>query len=291
MARNLDMTALRAFATVAEAGGVTKAAGLLNLTQSAVSMQVKRLEDSLGLALFQRDGRSLSLTAKGDELLSYARRILALNDEVWGRLSSKAYTGELRIGVPHDIVYPHIPGVLQQFAAEACQVKVQLHSENSEDLLAAFDRGEYDLIMTTEQACGAGGEILCQVPLVWVGASGGTAWQNRPLRLAFENRCIFRHIAQSTLDEADITWEMSVESCSSRTIDATISADLAVNVAITGAMHSDAEEVRHDGALPALPMTGINMYVTTGPNAEMANAFGDLVRARYACAISSAAAA
>ena len=287
MARNLDMTALRAFATVADAGGVTKAAGLLNLTQSAVSMQVKRLEEALGHALFDREGRSISLTGKGDELMSYARRILALNDEVWGRLSSNAFTGEIRFGVPHDIVYPHIPGVLQQFAIEACGVKVQLCSWNSEDLRHGFARGEYDVIMTTETNCGSGGEVLQQLPLVWVGAVGGRAWRNRPLKLAFENRCIFRQIAQSTLDQADIPWEISVEATSSRTIDATISADLAVNVALANAMHAEAEEIRHDGALPALPMTGINMYVTTGPNAEMANAFGDLIRSRYACAMAA----
>ncbi len=88
MARNLDMTALRSFVMVADAGGVTKAAGLLNLTQSAVSMQLKRLEESLNLALLDRSARQISVTPEGEQLLSYARRMLALNDEALRRLTA-----------------------------------------------------------------------------------------------------------------------------------------------------------------------------------------------------------
>ena len=91
------MTALRAFATVAEAGGVTRAAGLLHLTQSAVSMQLKRLEEALGRQLLERAGRGVVLTADGEKLLGYARRILALNDEVWSRFTDAAFEGEVAV--------------------------------------------------------------------------------------------------------------------------------------------------------------------------------------------------
>ena len=128
MPRNLDLTALRSFAAVADAGGVTRAAALLNLTQSAVSMQLKRLEESLGLALLDRSARTIALTAQGEQLLAYARRLLALNDEAWGRLTHPAFEGVIDFGVPHDIIYPHVPGVLQRFAAAYPRVKLQLHS-------------------------------------------------------------------------------------------------------------------------------------------------------------------
>src|SRR4028118_150133 len=95
MPRNLDLTALRSFVTVADAGGVTRAAGLLNLTQSAVSMQLKRLEESLGLRLLDRSGRGVSLAPAGERLLGYARRMVALNDEAWARLSTREAEGEL----------------------------------------------------------------------------------------------------------------------------------------------------------------------------------------------------
>ena len=115
--RNLDMTTLRSFVAVADSGGVTRAAGFLHLTQSAVSMQLKRLEELLAVDLFDRSGRSIALTAEGEQLLVFARRMLALNDEAVRRLTDQAYEGEITLGVPHDIVYPAIPRVLKQFHA------------------------------------------------------------------------------------------------------------------------------------------------------------------------------
>jgi DNA-binding transcriptional LysR family regulator len=115
MARNLDITALRSFVAVADCGGVTRAAGYLNLTQSAVSMQLKRLEESLDSHLLDRSARTIALTASGEQLLSYARRMLELNDEVYGRLTAQEYEGEIVLGVPHDIVYPSIPRCCNSF--------------------------------------------------------------------------------------------------------------------------------------------------------------------------------
>ena len=114
--RNLDVTTLRSFVAVADLGGVTKAAGFLHLTQSAVSMQLKRLEELLGVGLLDRAGRGICLTPAGEQLLGYARRMVALNDEVVRRLSDDEFEGEVRLGVPHDIVYPAIPRVLQQIS-------------------------------------------------------------------------------------------------------------------------------------------------------------------------------
>src|SRR6056297_1848512 len=102
MPRNLDLTALRSFVAVADMGGVTKAAGLLNLTQSAVSMQLKRLEESLGVALLDRSSRTIGVTAEGEQLLAYGRRMIAMNDEVFSQITDQAYEGVLVLGVPHD---------------------------------------------------------------------------------------------------------------------------------------------------------------------------------------------
>ncbi len=91
MPRQMDLTALRSFVAVTDAGGVTRAAGFLNLTQSAVSMQLKRLEDALGVDLLDRSGRGVALTAPGEQLLGYARRMLHLNDEALARLTGAAF--------------------------------------------------------------------------------------------------------------------------------------------------------------------------------------------------------
>ncbi len=260
MPRNLDLTALRSFVAVAETGGVTKAAGFLNLTQSAVSMQLKRLEEGLGLDLLDRSGRGIALTGTGEQLLGYARRMLALNDEVYTRLTSQEFEGEIALGVPHDIVYPAIPRVLQQFHAEFPRVRVQLISSFTNRLKQLHQRGECDVILTTEDQADAGGKTLLTVPLVWIGAPGGSAWRQRPLRLAFEYGCIFRHGVQQALDRAGIPWEMAVESDSTRTVEASVSADLAVHASLEGTAPPYVERIAHNGALPPLASKQINLY-------------------------------
>lgn len=278
VAHNLDLTALRSFVAVAETGGVTRASGFLNLTQSAVSMQLKRLEESLDVSLLDRTARKVALTAAGEQLLSYARRMLALNDEVYGRLTHQAYEGEIVLGVPCDVVYPVIPQVLRRFNASFPRMKVHLVSSYTTRLRAMFARGECDLILTTEDSCDPGGETLVQLPLVWIGAPGGVAWKQRPLRLAFDYGCIFRSVAQAALDRAGIPWEMAVESDSSRTIEASVSADLAVHAAIEGTFRRDLEPVPHGGYLPDLCTTRINLYKSEHSPAKVAEDLADLIR-------------
>ncbi len=156
MARNLDMTALRSFVAVADSGGVTRAASYLNLTQSAVSMQLKRLEESLDCRLLDRSSRTIALTAQGEQMLSYARRMLDLNDEAYGRLTAQEFEGEIVLGVPHDIVYPSIPQVLQQFHAAFPRMRVTLMSSFTKQLKEDFLRGDCDMILGTEDAVDAG---------------------------------------------------------------------------------------------------------------------------------------
>jgi DNA-binding transcriptional LysR family regulator len=283
MPRNLDLTALRSFVSVAESGGVTRAAGLLNLTQSAVSMQLKRLEESLGVTLLDRSGRGVALSPAGDQLLGYARRMLALNDEVWGRLTANEYEGELVLGVPHDIIYQAMPQVMAAFAPAFPRVKVQLVSSFTMRLKEQFARGEIDAILTTEPVLGEGGETLAQLPLCWVGAPGGQAWKQRPLRLAFEDDCLFRKAAQKRLDESGIGWEMAAEGSSTRAVEVTVSADLAVHVMIEGAeKRLFFEKVPHGGALPALWTVLINLYVGRRRAGPALDALTDLIRQAYA---------
>lgn len=261
MARNLDVTALRSFVAVADSGGVTRAAGFLNLTQSAVSMQIKRLEDMLGQQLFDRVGRGLLLTNTGEQLLSYARRMVAMNDEAWTRLTCPNFEGNITLGVPHDIVYPVIPNVLRGFAHAFPRVRVELTSSFTQDLKAQFSRGEADLILTTEDQGGADSKTLCEIPMIWAGAPGGQAWRKRPLRLAFEERCAFRLTATKALDGAGIPWEYAASTTQTQVIEATISADLAVHARLEGTSPQHLERIPAASGLPPLPSKQINMYL------------------------------
>ena len=279
--RNLDVTTLRSFVAVADSGGVTRAAGFLHLTQSAVSMQIKRLEELLDVELLDRSGRTITLTASGEQLLGYARRMVALNDEVMARLTDQAFEGEVTLGVPHDVVQPAIPRILQRFHANFPRVRVQLVSSYTRELKVMYSKGECDLILTTESTVGEGGECIQGLPLRWVGAPNGSMWRQQPLRLAFCRHCIFRPLATAALDQAGIPWDMVVDSESDRTVEATISADLAIGVLLDGTLPPQHEGIDHGGALPELPAQNINLYGGLAPKSQLVHELADMVRQMF----------
>lgn len=274
--RNLDVTTLRSFVAVAQAGGVTRAAGFLNLTQSAVSMQLKRLEEMLGLQLLDRNGRGVSLTPAGAQLLTYAQKIVDMNDEIYTRLTDQSWEGEIVLGVPSDIVYPVIPQVLQRMGRSHPRVKLSLVSSFTRVLKAQFARGEVDIILTTEPGVETGGETLMDVPLRWIGAPEGQAWKSRPLRIAFCRSCGFREDTLARLDAAGLPWEMAVDADSDTTVDATVSADMAVTTRLEGHAPSYLAPI-DQGLLPDLGTQKINIYCGNGQTA-LIGAVSDYIR-------------
>jgi DNA-binding transcriptional LysR family regulator len=281
MARNLDLTALRSFMAVADAGGVTRAAGMLNLTQSAVSMQLKRLEKSLDIALLDRSARTIGLTPAGEQLLGYARNMLKINDEALNRLTATEFEGELKLGVPHDIIYPVVPAVLKRFAAEFPRMHVRLISAPTRKLLGMFGRGEVDLILTTEETCGTDGRALVELPLQWIGAIDGQAWRRQPLPVAFCGNCIFRSGVLQALNAAGINWQMAVDSELDNAVEAAVSADLAVHVALKGSLPPHTQVIDHGGVLPPLKPQNINLYVLK-PEDHPSAAMADIIQRCYA---------
>ncbi len=172
MSRNIDVGLLRAFVAVVETGSVTRAAHLLNLTQAAVSQQLKRLEELFGVELFDRSNRTLRTTAAGERLLAHAQTMMTMNDALWGLMSKPHYEGEIRVGVPHDVVEPNIPPVLKRFDRAWPRVRITLTSGITVELLAALERGDLDVALSTEPRPTKDAELLLRDPLVWVGAQG-----------------------------------------------------------------------------------------------------------------------
>lgn len=283
MPRNLDLAAVRSFVTVADVGGVTRAANYLNLTQSAVSMQIKRLEESLGLTLFLRAARKLALSPEGEQLLSYGRRMLALNDEVLARFSNTACCGPIRLGVPHDVVYPAIPGILRRMAQAYPMVQINLVSSFTVLMKEEFARGDFDLVLTTEEHPDPGAEVLSARPLVWIGAPGGNAWQRRPLRLGFKDSCIFRPTAQAALDAAGIPWEMATGGESEQAVEATVAADLAVSARMAGSIPEGVEPISGDNQLPPLGEMKLALYRAGRRNDEAVDLLMSELRCAYGC--------
>lgn len=281
MPRNLDLSALRSFVTVADVGGVTRAAGYLNLTQSAVSMQIKRLEESLGLPLFLRAARKLALSPDGEQLLSYGRRMLALNDEALSLLSAQACSGEIRLGVPHDVVYPAVPGILKRMAQAYPRVRINLVSSFTLLMKQEFARGAFDVMLTTEETPDAGAEVLSSRALVWVGAQEGNAWQRRPLRLGFKDTCIFRPRAQAALEKAGIPWEMATGGESEQAVEATVAADLAISVRMVGSIPEGMVPIAGENQLPPVGEMKLGLYRAGRRNDEAVDLLVSELRCAY----------
>ena len=131
MRRDLDISLIRAFLAVVDADGVTAAASVLGVSQAAASQQIKRLEEALDCRLFERRGRKLALAPAGERLLAQARRLLALNDEVWSAMRTPSFEGEVRLGVPYDIIGSFVPPILRRFAKAQPRVRVSLVCEDS----------------------------------------------------------------------------------------------------------------------------------------------------------------
>ncbi len=263
MFRNLDIGTLRTFITVVEMAGVTRAANKLHLTQSAVSMQIKRLEDMLGISLLTRNSQGMCPTAEGEQLLSYARRLVSMNDEALGRLLQRDEGGEVRFGVPHDIVEPHVPRILKQFVQTHPHASVRLYSKQSANLLERFRAGKLDVIITTELDTNPGCKNLLERDLVWTGAIHGRAWRQEPLPLAFTRICMFRKPAIAALDTAGISWVNAIDSGNnSYSVAIACAADLAIRADIRGFKAPGMAEVSDtENRLPKLPAYFVNLYV------------------------------
>ncbi|MBX9591523.1 MAG: LysR family transcriptional regulator [Hyphomonadaceae bacterium] len=261
MRRDIDVGLLRAFIAVVETGSVTGAAGLLNLTQAAVSQQLKRLEELFGTPLFERHHKRLSLKPAGERLMAHAQRMIALNDEVWCTMSAPAYEGEVRLGVPHDIVGPYLPPVLKRFDKAWPRVRVSLECRTTQQLCDLLRQGKIDLTLTTEQQCRADGETLLEDDLVWTGAINGTAHLRDPLPLSLgDGSCEFRPCVLQSMRETNLDWRLVCEISSMEALFASIEADLAVGAFLRGTIPHYLQVVESD-RLPKMPKFLINMYL------------------------------
>ncbi|HJU31216.1 MAG TPA: LysR substrate-binding domain-containing protein [Hyphomicrobiaceae bacterium] len=270
MPRNIDIGLLRAFVTVVETGSVTEAAALLNLTQAAVSQQLKRLEDLFAAELFERHHKRLTLKPNGERLIAHAQRLITLNDEVWGAMSAPAYAGEVRLGVPHDIVGPYLPPILKRFDKAWPRVRVTLKCTTTPQLLDALRHGTIDLTLTTEQRCGRGGEVLLEDDLVWAGAFNGAAHRRDPLPVSLgDENCEFRTSVLKGLAETGRDWRPVCEVSSMEPLLASVEADLAVAPFLRRSI-PDYLTVVEDPRLPRLPKFLINMYLPPANQNEIA---------------------
>lgn len=180
---DLQLDWLRAFVAVVDAGSLSAAAPLLHRSQSAVSMQIKKLEAALGQPVLLRGPRQLELTEAGRTLLGHARRLLQQHAEAVAALSAPRLSGRIRLGVPDDYAARYMTPVLRQFASRHTGVEVELNCAQSTTLIPRVLRGELDLALVSRDLPERG-TLLFEEPLVWVGAAGDDAWHRDPLPVA-----------------------------------------------------------------------------------------------------------
>jgi len=281
--RNLDLGTLRSFVAIIDSGSMTRAATRLFMTQSAISMQIKRLEASLGLNILERSTQGMSPTLEGEQLLHYARKMLALNDEAWGRLTSPDYEGQIRFGAPIDIIYPYIPNVLKAFSRDYPRVEIKLSTLRTQLLREGYESGLYDVILTTERKPRPNSEIIITQTLEWIGAKDGGAWKKRPLPLGLSRHCAFRPAVIEALGNANIDWVDMLASDDNMAEEVMSSADLCVVAELKSSIHANRVVIDHNGQLPELPEYTIALYREQGTSSNpMAQALGDYIIRAYA---------
>lgn len=273
--RNLDIALVRSFVAAAETAGMTAAGNVLHLTQAAVSQQIKRLEDSLGRQLFERDRRGLRLTDDGERLFGRAKRLLALNDEIWAEMTTEVFSGQVRLGVPYDLVATYLPSVLRSFSRAHPRVEITLVCKSSPTLKAMLLAGEVDVALVEEALPGGEGELLTTDRLVWVGARGGEAHRRRPLPVASCETCAFRPVIFDALRAADIPFRIVTEASNLDASSATVQTDLAIAASLASTVPEGMPVLDAGSGLPELPAFSVNLYL---PRVEATPAVGALAR-------------
>ncbi len=209
--RNIDLDLLRCFVTISDAGGFTRASERLLRTQSTISLQLKRLEDSLGRRLFDRSPRLLRLTPDGETLLPDARAVLAMHDAMLARLAEPMMEGLVRLGTPEDFATAHLPGVLARFAAAHPSVALEVTCDLTLNLMERFRAGEFDLVLVKrEPMAEVAGLRVWREPLVWVANGAATMPPAAPVSLVVSPApCVYRKRATDALDRMGRTWRIA----------------------------------------------------------------------------------
>lgn len=228
----LDNEVLRTFVAIAERGSFTRAARQVSRTPSALSMQIKQLEETLGHKLFVREARQVRLTPEGEVLLGYARRLLKLNEEAVTRFLAPPVEGTVRFGTPDDQGSRILPEVLAQFARTHPAVQVDVVVGGSVEMQRQLEAGELDLILMTAGTPGQTadqGEVVHSEPLVWAGRDGGVAAWRSPLPVALASQgWPWRGRALAALDHAGIAYHIAYTSEHWAGQEAAMLADIAV---------------------------------------------------------------
>ncbi len=260
----LDPDLLKAFVAVADHRSFTRAAALLNRTQSAVSMQIKRLEERLGAELFHRTKVAVDLTIAGDGLLSYARRILTLNDEAVGKLRQHRIEGRVRLGAMDDYGTLVLPALLARFMALYPRIRVEMETGLTGGMVGRLGEA-YDLVIAMHPEGHGEGELMRREQAVWAASSSHEAWAIDPLPVAlYPPGCLFRQWAIAALNQSGRDWRLAFVSHNLSAVEAIAAQGLAITVVKSGFLPARLRVLSSEHGLPPLPGAEIRLHRARG---------------------------
>ena len=273
MPATLDLDQLKTFVAIAESGSFTRAADRVAKTQSAVSMQMRRLEERVGKPIFARDGRQSRLSEDGERLLAYARRLLRLNDETLAAFEEAELSGRVRLGTPDDYADRFLPEILARFAASNPRAEVTVVCAPTPTLVEAMTAGDLDVAIITHVREKGPAEIIRREPLLWVGSQRHAAHELDPLPVALGRpNCNWRRAALDGLELVGRRHRLLYVSWNSTAVGAAVLAGLAVSVLPESALRPGMRVLGEREGLPRLPEVEIGLLRARGASLPVVDA-------------------
>jgi DNA-binding transcriptional LysR family regulator len=252
--QTLDLAILRTLLAAVEGGSFAAAARRIGRSESAVSLQLKRLEEQIGEPVFVRNGKQMTLTGAGVRLVDYARRMLDLNDEALSVTSENSIEGTVTLGVPHDVAETWLPAVIAGFRRSYPSAKLEVVEGRSALLLSRLADNHLDLAVVFSATRPASALWSANLPMVWIGRSDFALNRNEPLQLAaFDPPCFFRAAAAASLDRADIDWSIGYVSNTLPDLWSAVNLGLGVAVRTPAAVPPGLSVLDGQQGLPELP--------------------------------------
>ncbi|AWN50596.1 LysR substrate-binding domain-containing protein [Methylobacterium sp. 17Sr1-1] len=262
----LDIDQLRTLVAIAESGSFTRAAEAVNKTQSAVSMQMKRLEERVGREIFAKAGRGVRLTDDGERLLDYARRIVRLQTECLATFDEGDLAGRVRLGLPDDYADRYLPEILARFARTHPRAEVTVVCEPTDMLAARIADGDIDLAIVTEAKGSTKDrgrrniETVRTEALLWVTSSRHAVHGEEPVPLALGRPdCNWRRAAIEALERGGRQSRILFVSWNSTAVGAAVLAGLAVSVLPESALRPGMRVLGPQDGFAALPACRIGL--------------------------------
>ncbi len=250
----LDIDQLRTFLAIVDTGTFTRAAVTVHKTQSAVSMQIKKLEETVGRPLFDREGRSSRLTEDGEKLADYARRIVRLASDAMASFAEAELAGRVRLGVPDDYADRYLPEILARFSQSNPRVEVTVVCEPTPMLVDRINASDLDIAIITQTETRGYASVVRRERLLWVTSSRHTVHEVAPLPLALGRAfCTWRQAATLALDAVGRTHRVLYSSWNSTAVGAAVLAGLAVSVLPESAVRPGMRILGATEGFPTLP--------------------------------------